>query len=85
MSTHPPFLIFLLTSLEDGSLYIKAIYKSVTLLRGSYTIKCDRSEKGWCISSLVVFRFKSSTQNNRENLVLKIWRKHASITRKVTI
>ena len=36
MSTHPPFLIFLLTSLEDGSLYIKAIYKSVTLLRGSY-------------------------------------------------
>ena len=27
---------FVLTSLEDGSLYIKAIYKSVTLLCGSY-------------------------------------------------
>ena len=39
MSTHPPFLIFLLTSLEGGLLYIKAIYKSVTLLRGSYKLK----------------------------------------------
>ena len=33
---------FLLTSLEDESFYIKAIYKSVTLLCESYIIALER-------------------------------------------